>query len=145
MVSLFVLFTATLLGRAVGFVRAGSDTWLEATLLGLAAMFTFTGLSHFSGLRADFIRMVPPVFPVPGAFVSLTGVLELLGAVGLLLAPLRPYAAPLLALVLIVMLPANLYAARQKLPLGGRPPTPLGVRVPVQVLYFGLAVWAAVG
>lgn len=144
MVSLFVLFTATLLGRATGFVGAGSDTWLEATLLGLAAMFTFTGLSHFSGLRADFIRMVPPIFPVPGALVSLTGVLELLGAAGLLVPALRPYAAFGLALLLVVMLPANLYAAQRHIPLGGKPPTPLGVRVPVQALYLGLAVWAAV-
>lgn len=144
MISLVVLVLVTLLSRALGFVWNGSETWLEATRLGLAAMFVVTGLSHFSPrLRLEFIRMVPPMFPVPAALVTLTGVLALLGAVGLLLLPLRPYAAVGLGLLLALMLPANLYASGKNLPLGGRPPTPLPIRIPMQVLYLGLTLWIA--
>ena len=92
MISLIVLLVATFLGRAVSLFTANLDTWLEATRLGLVVMFVFTGGSHFTSLRADFIRMVPPVLPRPGLLVSLTGVLEMLGGLALL-TPLRCQAA----------------------------------------------------
>ncbi len=142
MISLVVLLVVTLTGRALGFVWDGLDSWFEATRFGLVAMFGFTGLSHFSKLREAFIQMVPPIFPAPGSLVTLTGMLELLGAVGLL-TPLRTYATLGLALLLVMLLPANVYAARQGVTLGNRPPTPLLLRVPMQMLYFALLLWVA--
>ncbi len=112
MISLVVLVVVTLISRVLGFVWDSLDSWLEAVRLGLAAMLIITGLSHFSKLREDFVRMVPPIFPAPDALVALTGVLELLGAIGLLIAPLRLYAALGLVLLLVAMLPANVYAAQ---------------------------------
>lgn len=131
-----MLLVVTLAVRGAGFVWPGLDTWPEATRLGLAGMFVFTGVSHFSPLRADFIRMVPPVLPSPGLLVSLTGVLEILGGLALL-TPLRPLAGIGLALLLVALLPANIHAARRGVPLGGRPPTAL-----VWCLPLGLVLWA---
>lgn len=79
---------------------------------GLAAMFILTGIAHFIGMRADMIAMVPPALPAPGLLVTITGVLELAGAVGLLWRPTAPWAAAGLALMLIGMFPANVHAAR---------------------------------
>lgn len=79
---------------------------------GLAAMFTLTGIVHFVGMRADLIEMVPPAIPNPGLMVTLTGLFELAGALGLLIRPTVPFAAAGLTLQLIVMYPANVYAAQ---------------------------------
>ncbi len=50
----------------------------------LAVMFFLTASAHWGKRRPDLIRMVPPVFPRPDLLVTLTGVLEILGAIGLL-------------------------------------------------------------
>ena len=48
-------------------------------------MFVFTAVSHFHPrARPDLIRMVPASLPAPAVLVTATGMLELLGAVGLL-------------------------------------------------------------
>ncbi|WP_174553173.1 hypothetical protein [Nocardia beijingensis] len=41
------------------------------------------------------------------------------------------------------MLPANVYAAVSGIPFNGAPATPLWARIPEQVLYIGVALWAA--
>jgi uncharacterized membrane protein len=66
------------------------------------------------------IAIVPPRLPAPGPIaphvrgllVTITGVLELLGAVGLLYPPTRVAAAVSLFVLMLVMFPANVYASR---------------------------------
>jgi uncharacterized membrane protein len=126
--------------------------WLAFRLAGLAAplrdalaaMFVFTAVSHFAPrTRADLIRMVPPAFPAPALLVTLTGIVELAGAAGLMVPSLaRPSAYALMAL-LIAMFPANVFAARRALTIGGRPATPLAVRLPMQVFWIA-ALWFSV-
>ena len=72
-------------------------TPVGALRFALAVMFGFTALSHFlPRTRPDLIRMVPPALPAPGLLVSLTGLLELAGAIGLLLPPLTRDCVPAL-------------------------------------------------
>ena len=109
--------------------------------VGLALMFTMTGIAHFApGMRRDMIAIVPPRLPVPGLLVTITGVLELLGAGGLLYEPTRAVAAGCLFLLMLAMFPANVYAARMP-----NPPTSmtarLGVRSAEEVLFLGAAVF----
>jgi len=78
---------------------------------GLAAMFLLTGGAHFVGMRAELIVMVPPWLPAPDLLVTATGVLELLGAVGLLLPRTAPWAAAGLSGLLLAMFPANVQYA----------------------------------
>jgi uncharacterized membrane protein len=75
-------------------------------------MFTATGLAHFVGMRGEMIAMVPAQLPQPGLLVTVTGVLELVGAIGLLVPATATAAALCLAALLIVMFPANLHLAR---------------------------------
>ena len=78
---------------------------------GLAAMFAMTGISHFVGMRAELIAMVPTWVPAPGLIVTVTGIAEIAGAAGLLwVRTVRPAAAGL-TLLLLVMFPANVHLA----------------------------------
>ena len=74
-------------------------------------MFLLTGVSHFIGMRAALVAMVPPALPAPELLITLTGVAELAGAAGLLWRPTVLPAAAGLSALLIGMFPANIYAA----------------------------------
>lgn len=143
MISLIVLVVLTLLARAAGWLWAPLTSWHAATLVGLAGMFVFTAVSHFGSTRRDLVRMVPPAFPNPEGLVTLTGLLEFAGAVGLLLPTTRLYAGLGLTALLLAMLPANIHAARHGVQLNGRDATPLVLRVPMQLLYIAAALWVA--
>jgi uncharacterized membrane protein len=145
MAPLVFLVIGFVLTRVAGLAGVDAlDGWQPALRVGLALMFVVTGLAHFAPrMRAGMIAMVPPRLPRPGVLVTVTGVLELAGAVGLLIPATARLAAGALALLMIAMFPANVSAARRKLSLGGRPVEPLGRRTVLQVLWVGLAVAVA--
>jgi uncharacterized membrane protein len=99
--------------------------WPAALRFALLAMFVLTASAHFTKLRADLKRMVPPIFPNPGLLVTLTGLLEIAGAAGLVFPATRPAAAVCLIVLLLAMFPANARAARAGLTLGGKHVMPL--------------------
>lgn len=137
---LAVLFGSTVLYRALGALGVSLfDTWLASARFGLATLFVFTAVAHFAPTKKDLIAMVPPGMPRPDLLVLATGVLELAGAIGLLFDATRFWAVCGLLVLLAVMLPANISAARRGIRLRGRPPTPLWLRVPMQFLF---AFWA---
>ena len=112
---LIALVTVTLSLRAAGARVRRLRSWTTALRGGLAAMFLMTGVAHFVGMRAEMVSMVPPSLPDPELLVTATGILELMGAAGLLSRRTAPWAATGLALLLIAMFPANIYAAREGL------------------------------
>src|SRR6516162_4473599 len=106
MLPLFVLLIATLLLRAIGAAGVGPfGSWTWCLRCGLALMFLFTASAHWGKRRRDLVAMVPRVFPRPDLIVSVTGVLEILGAVGLLIPTTAPIAAACLAVLLIALFP----------------------------------------
>jgi uncharacterized membrane protein len=123
-----IAVTALLLGLGALGVRA-LRPWPVAVRGGLAAMFTLTGVVHFAFMREELIAMVPPALPAPGLLVTITGVLELAGAAGLLLPRTAPWAAGGLSLLLVAMFPANVHAALEGTG------TPLLPRTLMQVLF----------
>ncbi|GIJ32285.1 DoxX family protein [Micromonospora sediminimaris] len=147
MAPLIALVAGTALARLVGLAGiAALDGWHPALRVGLALMFVMTGMVHFVGpRRQDLIAMVPPRLPRPELLVTVTGVLELAGAVGLLVPATARWAAAGLALLLLAMFPANVSAARRRLTLAGRPVTPLGVRTALQLVFLAATVAVAVG
>ena len=145
MAPLIVLVTVTLLARLAGqFGASPLRDWAAAIRLGLAVMFCFTAAAHFTSMRADMVRMVPPVVPNPELMVTLTGISEVLGAIGLLVPRTRRAAGLALILFLIAVLPANIHAANAGVTLRGAPPTPLIPRVVLQLLFITLIWWSAV-
>jgi uncharacterized membrane protein len=108
---------------------------------GFAVMLLFTASAHFTSMKEDLIRMTPPWVPWPRAMVFFTGLCELAGAIGLVIPTTRRAAAIALILFFIAVLPANIHAARAGVTLRGRPPTPLWLRLPMQMLFIALAWW----
>jgi uncharacterized membrane protein len=133
----FVVVTLALLAAGAAGVRR-LRPWPVALRGGLAALFTTTGLAHFVGMRAELIAMVPPGLPEPALLVTVTGVLELAGAVGLLRARTAPWAAGGLAALLVAMYPANVYAAVAGIATG--PESALVPRTLIQLLWLAAAV-----
>ncbi|WP_406074950.1 DoxX family protein [Micromonospora sp. NBC_01638] len=147
MAPLIALLAGTTLARLTGLAGVSAlDGWHPALRIGLAAMFTLTAVAHFAGQRrADLIAMVPPRLPRPGLLVTLTGVLELIGAIGLLVPATARVAAAGLGLLMLAMFPANVSAARRKLTLAGRPVTPLGQRAVLQIVFVAAATAISFG
>jgi uncharacterized membrane protein len=119
--------------------------WWTSLRMALAGMFLLTASAHWGKRRPDLIRMVPPVFPKPDLLVTLTGIFELLGALGLL----YPYTARLAAfgpcLMLLCRFPANVRAAREGLTIGGRPVPPLLPRAAIQVVFVAATLAVVLG
>ncbi|MCX4546183.1 hypothetical protein [Streptomyces sp. NBC_01565] len=124
-----------LLAKALG---AGWPRRPTAALRGgLAAMFTLTGAAHFVGMREEIVAMVPSALPAPGLLVTLTGIAELACAAGLLWSRTARGSAALLSAMLVLMFPANVYAAA-----GGAVPwwDQLGPRTAVQCVFLAATV-----
>jgi len=143
MTVLIVLFASWLGFRVVGALGIPAlAAWSPSARYALAAMFLFTGLAHFSKMKHELVRMVPRVFPRPLLVIYATGVLEFLGAAGLLLPKFQGAAGICLIVLLIAMFPANAKAARDRLMLRGKPATALWQRAPMQLLFIGLLWWS---
>jgi len=145
MLVLCVLLGSLVIFRGLGALGIDTfGTWVAATRYALAVMLVFTASAHFTRMRDDLVRMVPNWVPWPRAMVYLTGVCELLGAVGLLISSVRLVAGIALVVFFILVFPANVKAARAQVTLGGRAATPLWLRAPMQLLFIGLTVWSAI-
>jgi uncharacterized membrane protein len=107
-------------------------------------MFLFTGASHFTSMKYDFAAMIPAPLPNDLWVIYLSGVLEIAGAIGLLIPRTRKLAGICLVLLLVALFPANVYAALNDIPLRGEAPTPLWLRGPMQLLFIGMVWWTSI-
>jgi uncharacterized membrane protein len=76
--------------------------------------------------------------------IYLTGLLEMVGALGLLVPPLRRAAGLALFLLLLALFPANIYAAVHGVTFRGEPPTGIWIRGLIQLLFLIAVWWSAV-
>jgi len=88
-------------------------------------------------MREELISMVPSNLPYPGFIVTLTGLLELAGAIGLLGRPAVAWAAGGLSL-LILMFPANVSYALSGL--ATKPEDALIPRTLMQVVFLAASL-----
>jgi len=103
--------------------------WWTALRVALTATFLLTASAHWRRKRRDdLIRMLPAALPRPDLLITVTGICEIQGAVGLLVSRVAPVAALGLTPLLIALFPANVRATRQAIAIGGRPATPLPAR-----------------
>ena len=136
MVPLIVLVVCAFAFWLVG--RAGVTAFQDLSFVLRAALgitFFLTASAHWGKRRPDLIRMVPPALPRPDLFVTLTGVLEILGAIGLFVPWTARAACICLALLLVALFPANIHAARKNLSIAGRRVPSLPVRGAIQVVF----------
>jgi uncharacterized membrane protein len=121
----------TLIGRWSSVLNIASTTRAR---VGLSLFFAFTSLGHF--VRAEEMsEMLPPFVPYRRGLIYLTGVLELLGATGVWIPRLVKLTGLCLILMLVGVLPSNIYSAINRVEFGGHDAGPvyLLVRVPFQL------------
>ena len=121
------------------------DRWVTCLRWALAAMFFVTASAHWGSRRPDLVAMVPGAFPNPELLVTLTGIAEIAGAIGLVIPRLAPSAATGLALLLVAIFPANIRAAQESLTIGGQAVWPLVPRALLQLVFLAAVLLAGFG
>src|SRR5574341_2643644 len=111
--------------------------------VGLSLFFIFTAMSHFIKTE-EMAAMLPPFVPNHAEIILVTGVFELLGAIGVWIPRLRKITGLCIILMLIGILPANIYPAINRVDFGGHGSGPvyLLVRIPFQIFVIGWAYFA---
>ncbi len=110
--------------------------------IAMSIMLCFTAMGHFIYTKG-MSMMIPEFIPFKTTFVHLTGLFEILLAVALLIPKLRVISGWTLIIFLLLILPANIYAAihqvnYQKGTFDGNGLSYLWFRIPLQVLFI---VW----
>lgn len=133
LIILFATFTFAILVRRFGFSQQPIHYRLCGRIA-LAAMFLFTGVSHFV-LDDGMVQMLPEFIPQRYFIIYGTGILELLFAVGLLLPNTFKLTGILVIAFLICVFPSNVYAALNSVDFGGNVNGPMYLlfRAPLQV------------
>jgi uncharacterized membrane protein len=128
---LLLLVTPYLILTLVGRRRLASS---KRARVGLSLFFLVAASQHFVNTEA-MAAMIPPSIPYQIGLTYLTGVFELLGAIGVWIPGLVRLTGFLLILLLIGILPANIYSAFNRVDFGGHGAGPayLLVRVPFQL------------
>lgn len=128
-----------------------TPTWVDARLppnpgyrFGLGFIFVFFiigGIAHFAATATE-MSIVPPYVPYPRAAVLVSGVCELLGALGLLAMATRRIALWGLFALVIAVTPCHIYML-QTAQLWHVPYWVLVLRLPLQALLLWLIAWCA--
>lgn len=109
--------------------------------IAMAIMLCFTAVGHFAFTKG-MSMMIPPFVPFKTSVIYLTGVLEIVMGIGLLIPRLQVLSGWALIIFLVLMLPGNVYAAMhnvnfQKGTFDGPSLTYLWFRIPLQLLFIG--------
>lgn len=102
--------------------------------------FTIGGVAHFALTDAE-MRIVPPFIPWPRAAVLVSGVFELLGAIGILIPVSRRAAGIGLILLTIAVTPANVFML-QHAEAFSVPRWALILRLPFQAALLAMILWS---
>lgn len=115
--------------------------------IAITCVFLFTGIGHFLRAR-PMSAMLPPKIPETWRLpiIYLSGVFEIVLAVGVLVDAWSKLAGVVLCVFLIGVLPANIGSAIRRVPFGGHGAGPvyLLARVPLQILLICWVWWFAV-
>lgn len=118
--------------------RGGFEFALSGRIA-MSVMLVFTAVAHFTFTKG-MAMMLPAFIQHKTEVVYLTGVIEIVAAIGLFIPTFRTMTAWLLIVFFILALPANIYAAvkqidYQKATFDGNGPTYLWFRIPLQILF----------
>ncbi len=110
--------------------------------IAMSAMLLFTAIGHFVFTKG-MSMMLPNFIPFKTELVYVTGIIEIIAAIGLFIPNFRTVTAWLIIAFFILLLPANIYAAikhidYQKATFDGNGLAYLGFRIPLQILFI---VW----
>ncbi len=142
MITIIVLFgsfaTLILLARLGIFFRHNSTRDLAAYAMSI--FLVFVGISHFF-LYDELLLMIPKFLPYPGFIVYLTGVIEIILAIGFISRRTRKLAGIITVLYFIAVFPANVVKAMSNIEIKGAFNSPVmsWIRLSFQPVFI---VWA---
>ncbi|MDP5276604.1 DoxX family protein [Chengkuizengella axinellae] len=134
---LFILSTFGFLPRALMIREIGNYS--------MSIMLVFIGISHFV-LIDDMLKIIPSIIPFKLVIVYMTGVLEILFGIGLLIPRYKRISGILLVIYFIAVFPANLNNAIYATQLSGAipsNPTYLWIRLALQPLLIIWVLWSS--
>ncbi len=142
MIPLIVLLGVFAVASIVIRLRNKKANWQLAGRIAMSAMLLFTAAAHFV-FTDGMTKMIPEPFPLKRELVYMTGVLELVLAVGLLAPKAKTTAGWALMLFFVAVLPANINASIENInyqtgELDGNGIEYLWFRVPLQIFFI---VW----
>ena len=105
-----------------------------------AAFFVIAGVTHFTN-REFFVSIVPPYLPWPEMLVYVSGVVEIVLGVLLLVPSMTRLAAWGQIALLIAVFPANIHMAMNPELYPGTPYAALLIRLPLQGVMVAIAYW----
>ena len=106
----------------------------------MSIFYVSVGVNHFT-TPEWFLQIVPPYLPYKLELVYISGFLEILLGVMLLIPATRFYAAWGLILLLIAVYPANIYLAQTNGAAMNTTPLVAWGRLPFQFVFIALAYW----
>ena len=110
----------------------------------LSLLFFVAGVGHLTVLHEDFAVIVPPPFDQRrDEIVVITGIMEIMGGLGLLVPSLRNLTKLCLTLFLIAVFPANIYGSQHGIKFRGQPHPSIPVRLALQILLVVLIWWSS--
>lgn len=143
MIPFYMLIVSFLIFKGLGLIGFSYfDSWHTALQGSVAVMLLVTASAHWGSRREDLIRMVPAVFHRPHWIVTATGLLEIVGAIGIIFPVTSRVTSIGLALLFIAMFPANILASRNQLKIGGKSVPNLFVRSILQVFFIVVVLLA---
>ncbi len=113
--------------------------------VGIALLFVFTGIGHFL-LTEPMATMLPSWVPWRVSIVYVSGIIEFMAAIAVLIPRMQRPVGWGLIVMLLLFLPINVYAAVNRVELGGHEwgPIYLLIRVPHQLFIIAWIWWMAV-
>ncbi|WP_405606260.1 hypothetical protein [Polaribacter sp. Asnod1-A03] len=125
----------------VKIIKNEYDLELSARIA-MSTMLLFTAIGHFV-FTNGMSMMIPKFIPNKISLVYITGILEILLAVGLIIPKLKVVTGWALIIFLLLMLPANIYASLHKInyqkgTFNGNDINYLWFRIPLQIFFI---VW----
>ncbi|MDB5207901.1 MAG: putative rane protein [Flavisolibacter sp.] len=116
--------------------------------IAMAVMLAFTAIGHFAFTKG-MTMMLPDFIPFKTEIIYLTGIIEIIAAIGLLIPATRVWTGWALIAFFILLLPGNIKAAidhidYQKGTFDGNGPAYLWFRIPLQLLFIAWTYLSAI-
>jgi uncharacterized membrane protein len=139
---LIVLLAVFSVSSLATFIAGHPPDYYFCGRLAMGVMLIFAATAHFK-YNKGMVLMVPTFIPYKKAVVSITGYIEILAAIGLLVKTVRGPIAWFVVIFFVLLLPANIHAARKKVNLVrannyGSGLNYLWFRIPLQIFFM---VW----
>lgn len=145
---LAILFSVFIISLLINKIFNDTINFALSARIAMSSMLLFTAIGHFAFTRG-MVMMLPQFVPFKTELVYLTGIIEILAAIGLFIPHLRVITAWLLIVFFILILPANIYAAMNQIDyqngtFDGKGLSYLWFRIPLQIIFILWTYLAAI-